>query len=150
MPLVTIRKLSQSLLHQVSDWNLGSMLKEKKMTESLNPFFIRSQIGTLESTLKTGIRLMSQSLLHQVSDWNLAKLPLLHRKSKSQSLLHQVSDWNAFSTPKCKLMHHGSLNPFFIRSQIGTLWDLRQLMTMVSLNPFFIRSQIGTNEISGE
>ena len=132
-------RVSQSLLHQVCGWNMKNMLK-KAEDRGLNPFFIRSAVGTtsggrsggagrvsipsssglrleLDALIITDILQLSQSLLHQVCGWNCRRGSTGSR-GWSQSLLHQVCGWNPIE--KMFLQHVLRLNPFFIRSAVGT------------------------------
>ena len=112
---------SQSLIHQVSDSNAVYLKLQEIERLCLNPFFIRSQIRTIENGFKiSGI-------------------------TKSQSLIHQVSDSNKEIQSTTNKRSVNSLNPLFIRSQIRTVMLFTCLFIFAKgLNPLFIRSQIRT------
>ena len=86
--------------------------------ERLNPFFIRSAVGTSVSVESTQSN-KSQSLLHQVCGWNRGPEDHEDREGGSQSLLHQVCGWNVAGIESTA--HSLRLNPFFIRSAVGIL-----------------------------
>ena len=131
----------------------------------LNPFFIRSAVGIClpqRIRLERFVSIPSSSGLRL----ELIKNGRCINQMVSQSLLHQVCGWNRRSGRGGIVVDR--LNPFFIRSAVGTLvqrlidhntdvsipsssglrLELSTDMLISSqrrLNPFFIRSAVGTS-----
>ena len=183
--------MSQSLLHQVCGWNqtFGGC---PSPGYGLNPFFIRSAVGTASASSMCTTRIVS---IPSSSGLRLERMghEMVRTEHRSQSLLHQVCGWNfgpegiaitadvsipSSSGLRLELRSRGNrhhrrcLNPFFIRSAVGTHMNMKTDQTgMVSipsssglrlerktnpkcsrreggLNPFFIRSAVGTENES--